>query len=239
MKKITQTSLVFFLSSVSLMAQTDKVVSNERTIEVTGTAEMSINPNEFTFKISLYERFDNKEKIPIEKQENRLKEELTKIGIDVVKDLTIADITSIFTSQKRKKDVLGNKDYHLKIRDLTQVEKLQQIADNLDLGKMDLINVTHTDLAKFRKETKMEAVKAAKLKAEYMLEAIGEKVGKPLFIQEIIDYGDYQSYLQNMQRGSLSSNTILMSGDDMKSGETLSFSKIKIRYNVLARFEIK
>lgn len=239
MKKITQISLVFLLSWVSLMAQTDKAVSNERTIEVTGTAEMSINPNEFTFKISLYERFDNKEKITIEKQENRLKEELTKIGIDVVKDLTIADITSIFTSQKRKKDVLGNKDYHLKIRDLTQVEKLQQIADNLDLGKMDLINVTHTDLAKFRKETKMEAVKAAKLKAEYMLEAIGEKVGKPLFIQEIIDYGDYQSYLQNMQRGSLSSNAILMSGDEMKSGETLSFSKIKIRYNVLARFEIQ
>lgn len=239
MKKNTATCLLFLLSLTPLMAQTDKLTPKDRIIEVTGTAEMSITPNEFTFKISLYERFENKEKVSIEKQESKLKEELTNIGIDVANDLTIADINSIFMTQKRKKDVMGSKDYLLKIHDLNKVEKLQQLADKLDIGKLDLVNATHTDLIKLRKETKIEAVKSAKLKAEYMLEAIGEQIGKPILIQEIIDYSDYQNYESKLRSGELSSNSMIIMQDNFKSGETLSFSKIKLRYNVVARFEIK
>jgi uncharacterized protein len=239
MKKTIAIYLISILTTLLLQAQTDKTALNEHTIEVTGTAEMLVTPNEFTFKITLYERFENKEKITIDKQEAQLKEALINLGIDVQKDLTIADLNSVFMVQRRKKDVMANKDYHLKIHDVSKIEKLQQIADKLDIGKLDLINATHTELAKFRKETKMEAVKAAKLKAEYMLEAIGEKIGKTLFIQEVIDYTDYQNYQHTMQNGSLSSNSVVTMQDNLKTGETLNFSNIKLKYNILARFEIK
>jgi uncharacterized protein len=221
------------------IGQSDKTNLTERVIEVTGTAEMLINPNEYTFDIILNERFENKEKITIDKQEAKLKEELASIGIDIQKDLTITNVSSVFTTQKRKKDVLGSKEYTLKVYDLTKIEKLQQIADKLDFGKLDLARATHTELAKFRKETKMEAIKAAKLKAEYMLEAIGETIGKPVLIQEIVGDSDYQSYLNRMQGGAISSNSMVMMREEMRSGETLSFSKIQLKYSVLARFEIK
>ena len=227
------------LSTTNVYAQTDKTPITERTIEVTGTAEMLIVPNEFTFRITLHERFENKEKISIEKQEEKLKEALTNMGIDVQKDLTIADITSIYTTQRRKKDVIGSKDYNLKINDLSKIEKLQQVADKLDLSRLDLMETSHSDLVKFRKQTKMEAVKAAKLKAEYMLEAIGDKLGKTIHVQEIVDADEHQRYLNTMQRGSLTSNSSFSMQDAFKTGETLGFSKIKLKYNVLIVFEIK
>ena len=232
-------TLFFLVISITLFAQNDKTNVTERVIEVTGIAEMLISPNEFTFKVILNERFENKEKITIEKQEDKLKAELVNIGVDIQKDLTVLDMTSIFMTQKRKKDVIGNKEYLLKIYDLSKIEKLQQIADKLDLGKLDLIQSTHSDLPKFRKETKMEAVRVAKQKAEYMLEAIGEKIGKTILIQEIIDYSESQNYIQRMQSGSITSNSMLTMEESMKTGETLSFSKIKLKYNILARFEIK
>jgi uncharacterized protein len=239
MNKYAFVLMFLTLNLAVVSAQTDKTASTERTIDVTGTAEMLIAPNEFTFKITLRERFENKEKITIEKQEEELKKELTVIGVDIQKELTIADMSSIYTSQKRKKDVIGSKDYQLKINDLSKIEKLQQIADKLDVGRLDLEEATHSDLAKFRKETKMAAVRAAKSKAEYMLEAIGDKLGKTIHVQEVMDYGEYQTYNSRMQSGSLTSNVSLNMQDDLKTGETLSFSKIKLKYNVAVTFEIK
>jgi uncharacterized protein len=227
MKKIVL--LLLLLSTMNLSAQAEKKAPTERIIEVTGSAEKLITPNEFTFKITLFERVENREKLTIEKQEERLKTELASIGVDVQKDLTIADISSVFTKLRRKKDVVGSKEYQLKMYDLTKIEKLQQVADKLDLNRFDLVEATHSDLLKFRKETKMEAVKAAKSKAEYMLEAIGEAIGKPIFVQEVVYNGDYNSR----------SNMILPGSDEFKMDDLLNFSKIKLRFSVLVRFEIK
>lgn len=230
---------IFFICSISVNAQNEPTNLTTHFIEVTGVAETLVTPNEFTFQITLVERFENKEKITIESQEKRLKEQLNNLGINVQIDLTISNISAILTGQKRKKDVIGTQEYHLKVRELNKIEKINQIIDELNIHKFDLIDVTHSDLNKFRKETKMEAIKAAKSKATYMLEAIGEKVGKPIFIQEVIDYTDYQSYIQQMQNGYISNRSSIEMQEQLKSGEVLSFSKIKLKYNILARFEIK
>jgi uncharacterized protein len=163
-----------------------------------------------------------------------LKNELANLGVDVAKDLTIYDLNSVYVYQKRLKDTLASKYYQLKIKDLAKIEKLQEIADKLNVSRLDLIESTHSELTAFRKETKMEAVKAAKAKAEYMLAAIGEKVGKAVFIQE----GEELKNFGYMSSGVINtSNSMSVSTQD--SGPSLSFSKIKLRYVVLARFEIQ
>lgn len=226
----TLMTIAFILASFAInFAQT---TTEKRIIEVTGSAETLITPNEFTFKITLFERVENKVKLTIEMQEAKLKQELTNLGVDVQKDLTIFDLTSFYISRKKTKDTLGSKDYRLKLRDLAKIERLQEIADRLNIANLDLIESTHSDLVTFRKETKMEAIKAAKAKAEYMLGAIGEKAGKPVFIQEIAD--------ENAPRpGSISNIRSNASSDDSQDSTTLTFSKIKLRYAVLARFEIE
>ena len=94
--------------------------ADRRTIEVSGSAERLITPNEFTFKITLVERIENKQKITIEQQEASLRNELANIGVDVTKDLSIFDVSSTYFRQKKIRDVLGTKDYRLKVRDLAR-----------------------------------------------------------------------------------------------------------------------
>jgi len=226
--------VVVCFTTATAFAQTN---TEKRVIEVTGSAETLITPNEFTFKITLFERIENKQKLTIEIQEAKLKEELVNLGVDVQKDLTIFDLTSVYISRKKTKDTLGSKDYRLKLKDLAKIEKLQEIADRLNIANLDLIESTHSDLTTFRKETKMEAVKAAKAKAVYMLGAIGERAGKSVFIQEIPD----EPERVRISGGTFTSNATsnYRTSDAQDSATTLSFSKIKLRYVVLARFEIE
>ncbi|HEY8561171.1 MAG TPA: SIMPL domain-containing protein [Pyrinomonadaceae bacterium] len=224
--------VVVCLASANIFAQEN---AEKRVIEVTGSAETWVTPNEFTFKITLVERIEDKKKLTIETQEARLKDELAKLGVDVEKDLTIYDLTSVYIARKRTKDTLGSKDYRLKLKDLAKIEKLQDVADRLNIANLDLIESTHSDLTRFRQETKMEAVKAARLKAEYMLGAISERAGKAVFVQEIDEETP-----RVVSSGVLSnqSNTFMADGSQSSSA-TLTFSKIKLRYAVLARFEIE
>jgi len=233
---------LFLLIAAVCLAATGtfaQATTEKRMIEVTGSAETLITPNEFTFKITLVERVENKQKLTIEMQEEKLKQELTNLGVDVAKDLTIFDLNSFYIARKKTKDTLGSKDYRLKLKDLAKIERLQEIADRLNIATLDLVESTHSELTAFRKETKMEAIKAARAKAEYMLGAINERIGKAVFIQEIpdenaprpISYGVVNSYNSNS-----SSNNITI---DTQVSTTLTFSKIKLRYAVLARFEIQ
>jgi hypothetical protein len=233
--KIFSAAFIVITALTGIFAQEK---NERRIIEVIGSAETLIMPNEFTFKITLFERIENKQKITIEQQETKLKSELSNIGIDVEKDLSIFDISSNYVSYKKLKDTLGSKDYRLKLKDLDKIAKLQEIADRLNINRLDLIEATHSDLTIYRKETKVEAIKSAKAKAEYLLGAIGEKVGKPVFVQEIEENRNVYSNFSN----SISSNGQRVSGgviDVSSNDNSLFFSKIKIRYEILAKFEIQ
>ena len=236
--KILLTLFLLLASSAINFAQTN---TEKRVIEVTGSAETLVTPNEFTFKITLFERVENKQKLTIEIQEARLKNELTNLGVDVQKDLTIFDLNSFYIARKKTKDTLGSKDYRLKLNDLSKIERLQEIADRLNIANLDLIESTHSELTRFRRETKIEAVKSAKAKAEYMLGAIGEKVGKPFLIQEIPDEPERLRVSAGVLNSNSSNNSVLnySSGNTQDSSDTLTFSKIKLRYSVIAKFEIE
>ncbi len=47
---------------------------------------------------------------------------------------------------------------------------------------------SHSKIEEYRKQLKIQAVKAAKEKAIYLSEAIGEKAGVAVTIQEPVDY---------------------------------------------------
>ncbi len=240
MKKTNRFFLTATFILVSLASAFGQENMERRMIEVTGSAETLITPNEFTFKVTLVERIENKVKLTIEIQETRLKQELANLGVDVQKDLTVFDLTSFYISRKKTRDTLASKDFRLKLRDLEKIERLQEIADKLNIATLDLIESTHSDLTNIRRETKIEATKAAKAKADYMLAAINERVGKPVFIREIPDEAETRTLgygLMSNSRSNVTSNVITTDSQDSRF--SLSFSKIKIRYSVLARFELQ
>ena len=235
MKTVTIALLFISALTVTFYAQEK---TDRRIIEVSDSAERLITPDEFTFKITLNERIENKQKITIEQQEASLRDELSKLGIDVAKDLTIFDISSTYLRQKKVKDVLGTKDYRLKLRDLKKIAQLQDLADRLNVGKLDLIDTESSEITRHRRETKIEAIKAAKAKAEYLLEAVGEHIGKAIYLQEISEETPrvpYANYSANVSSNSLR----VISGGVDTGDDSLSFSQIKLRFVILAKFEIQ
>jgi uncharacterized protein YggE len=188
--------------------------------------------------VTLAERIENKQKITIEQQETALRSELTKLGVDVAKDLSVFDISSTYFRQKKIKDVLGTKDYRLKIRDLDKIARLQELADRLNVSRLDLIDTEHSDITQLRKETKMDALRAAKDKADYLLSTIGQRTGKAVYIKEIETEQSQPNNYSNTISANITSNYRGRTGDDDTS-EALSFSQIKLRFVINAKFEIQ
>lgn len=87
----------------------------------------------------------------------------------------------------------------------------------------------------FRKDVKIQAIKAAKEKAIYLLSAIGEEVGKVISVEEINDNYNYNPY---SSIASLS-NTIVALDSKTSSGEINNTSLIKLKYEIKVTFEIK
>ena len=210
-----------------------------RVIEVSGSAERYVTPDTFTFKITLFERMENKQKITIEQQESALRAELTRLGVDVAKDLSVYDISSTYFRQKKVKDVLGTKDYRLMIRDLNKIAQLQELADRLNIAKLDLIDSENSEMTRHRREVKIEAIKAAKAKAEYLLAAIGERLGKAVSIKEEAEatgYSTSNTFSNSNAAANFRSNDRQSSSS---SDESLTFTAEKIRFVIVARFEIE
>jgi uncharacterized protein YggE len=180
---------------------------------------------------------ENKQKVTIEQQEGLLRNELSALGVDVAKDLSIYDISSTYFRQKKVKDVLGTKDYRLKIRDLNRIARLQEIADRLNVARLDLIESEHSEITRLRRETKMDAIKAAKEKANYLLGSIGQRAGMAIYIKEEPD--EQPRYLSNISSNTVANYQSNSRSSSSDSDDSLSFSEIKLRYVIVAKFEIE
>jgi uncharacterized protein YggE len=230
--------LITLLSFFPFFSWSQEPVTGKETpaIEVVGTGEMEIVPNEIFIAFTLKERFDGKTKIEIENQEKELKKRLIKLEIDL-KDLQLADATSDFIKIKRKKlDVIASKDYLLKVKTTAEIAKVFELLDEIDAFNANIQRVDHSEIEKYKNEVKMIAIKAAKEKATNLLSAIGETIGKPLLIQERETYEDYQP----MRKNVMMANMVMDQNEKQEEAlPEIGFQKIKLKYTVFARFAIK
>ncbi|HBL75173.1 MAG: hypothetical protein A2W90_05845 [Bacteroidetes bacterium GWF2_42_66] len=236
-----KTLFVFFLLaafSMSVFAQTNVLNPLESTpyIEVTGDGEMEFVPDEIFISFTLKERMDGKTKITIEEQERELKQKLQKINFDL-KNLTLADASADYTKIKwNKKDVIASKDFLLEVDKVSVLDQVFGILDEIKVFDADIYKTSHSQIEQFRKEVKIMAMKAAQEKAAYLLEAIGEKVGKPLYIQE---REMYEPEVMPMIRGVANMSMKMEDASMPEPLPELSFKKIKLKYKVFARFAIQ
>jgi uncharacterized protein YggE len=228
-------AVLLALAPVWAMSQVNPQEKETPYIEVVGQGEMEIIPDQIYISFTLKERMDGKTKIQIEDQEKELKKRLMKLDIDL-KDLQLADASSDYIKIKRKKnEVIASKDYILKVSSTGTLAQVFDVLDEIDAFNASIQRVDHSKIKEFRKEVKMQAVQDAKEKAGYLLSAIGETVGKPLFIQERESFDEIQPFRKSAMMP-------MMAMDAAKQEETLpelSFQKIKLKYSVFARFAIK
>ncbi|MBV6495713.1 MAG: SIMPL domain-containing protein [Acidobacteria bacterium ACB1] len=227
MKTILGTLAILSILTVTLFGQ--EIADAIRGIEVVGTAERMVVPDELTFRITLAERTMGRSKVTIEQQEASLRTELEKIGVDVAKDLSIYDISARYVRRRRASDVQATQDYRLVIRDLTKVAPLQDLADRINVSRLDLVIATNSHIEDIRRELRIEAIKAARAKAEYIMSAIGGHVGSAIFVKEVVP-GESRYVFDGYAYANAVNASVI---------QPLSFAPEKETVTIIARFEIK
>ncbi len=202
-------------------------------IEVTGTGEIEIVPDEIYVTILLQE---SKEKETLSKQEDALQKAIKDLGIDP-KNLTLNSADADYGRYSTfKKEVILSKSYILKLSNATILSQVYEKLDKINAQDAYVSRIDHSKILEYTKEARIKAIKAAKEKAEYLLTAIGQQAGKPIQVLEIENYIHNPVY-RNMAMKSVS-NAYMREGDQAEEPE-MSFRKIKIKSSFNVKFEIR
>lgn len=231
MKKL---SIIIALVLVSVVNGFAQGVDLRRKIDVVGTAETEITPDIINVSISLKEYMDGKNKVTISTLERQLQKAVTEAGI-AKEDFTINNLSSYNYVDPKKKtpDFLASKQYLIRFKELN---KFNQVLSKVDAKGIQSTNINSYDYSKMesiKRDLKIQALVAAKAKAAYLLEAIGEKVGPAL---AIIDNEDNNfpapRNVMYMAKANMAEAADVPESD-------IDAKKIKLSFRVNATFEIK
>lgn len=222
--------IALLLAPVFLFAQEN---FKEPFIEVTGTAYREIEPNEIFVTIRIKEFEENRQKTSLETLEKEFFNAVRAAGIDRNR-VELADAGSDLGKFRRKdKEAFREKTFQIK---LTSARELERFIETLSDVKVDSVNITrlhHTDYEKLKLELKIEALKAARAKAEALVQSIGAEVGKPLMIR---DFDFAQPYMEMNANVRMYKATADMA---QAAEDPIAFRKIKMQAQITAQFEIR
>jgi uncharacterized protein YggE len=218
---------ISLLATLSLQAQT-----NERYIEVTGTPEIEIVPDEIHYLIEIREyfkeEFDGKSKpeeystkVLLAEIEQGLREALANSGIpqNAIRTQEIGDYW-----RQQGQDFLVSKKFDITLTDFNQINEIVKRIDTKGIHTMRIGELENNDMLAYHQKGKIEALKAARRKATYLVEALGKRLGEVIRIVEK-DSGYASPFAQSN----------VMSSD---AASFDNFRTIKKNYSMLVRFEI-
>ncbi len=196
-------------------------------IEVTGVAEMEVEPDEIIFNIGI--KADNKNQLA--ENEKLLFENLKNNGVKN-EDIKFKSMYQNIYSKKKK----FTKSFQFKVNAKTNMSKIFEDLNQKWVINLNIAEIKNTQIADFRKTVKINALKAAKEKADYLLESINKKTGTPMEIVEIEDYMSdsvlpmaFKSRLANVQMETADA-TVDYSFDNIEN--------IKLKYSIKTKYEI-
>jgi uncharacterized protein YggE len=233
MNKILSVLLLVTIS-VAAQSQTEKNPF-PKTISVTGSAELEIVPDEIYVQVDLkeYEK-KGQPKLPIDKIRQDFLTRAKSLGLpDSAITISSYDGSTedLWERKKKKKEeLLASISYQVKLKTSEQLDALVNILDDNATENFAITKTSHSRIIEIRKQLKIQAIKAAKEKAKYLSEAIDEKIGSAISINETAEsYTPYENVF---------SNTI--GRDSTRSEETnVNFKKIRLKFDVYVTFALQ
>lgn len=225
--------LALLLSGSAFGQAGEKNFIDQNYIEVTGKSEMSITPDNIYIRIIASEK-DVKGK-DLSTIENSMITKLQEIGVDTKKDLTIKDFSSNFKNYWiLKSDIVLTKEYQLLVQNARTAGKVFVELQKLGISNINIEKVENSKILEYRKEVKLKAIKAAQEKAKALTNAIGQDIGKAIYIQEIEENVPVQERIMLQVKGIANSYDAIS-----REEPEVEFEKIKLDYAILVRFELK
>lgn len=186
--------------------------SEDRTITVTGSADMLVPPDEMSLEISYREYWvvHNKKKAGISEIEEQIVKAAGKAGIpkeDIVINTAYAwkYNWNYWHYWWDYYNHLVQKNMTVKMKSSGQLNKMIQYLKDEDVNRQAILNIqlngsSNQKIQEYRKMVKERAVQAALEKADYLLEAVGEKRGA---VVTIVEMDDPQSKTTTTHTGGL------------------------------------
>ncbi len=242
-------SLLFAgLFATNLMAQVNTSPNPyPKTITVTGSASMDIIPDEIYVNVVLQEYQKKSEsKKDIETIKSQFLDNCRQAGIPD-SSISIVAFTGagnyyIWRKRKRDNDLQSSITYQVKFKSSTLMDALVDKLDDEATQSFQVVRTSHSRMSEFRRQLKIKAVQAAKEKGIYLTDAIGEKLGEAITINEPQDPNtDLVSRRDNYNIPVSQSNVAFSEFDKSFSGKSteIDFRRITLRYEVEIVFALK
>lgn len=222
----------------SVLAQTT-AAGDRRIIQVSGEAEREVSPDIIYLSISLKEYFrDNNQrrKVTIDVLEKQLYDAAMKIGVKP-EDFTINNISSYNYDWNRKKNdpgFLAAKQYRIKVANLNGINTLFAAVDPQGVQYSNVDGYDYSGKKELERELKIQAIRDAKFRAEYLAEAVGDRVGKALSISESGHVNYPQNVYKQYSRVAMAESVAM----DAAMPE-IDVKKIKFTYTIGVVFELQ
>lgn len=225
------------------IAEIKNIEATERSILVIGSAEMDVVPDEFELLIDIEEYYeeefikgmdweDYETKVPIATIEDKLMKKLRSLGIKK-RQITVRDIGNYW--RHHSKEFKIRKRLAISLTDFSVINKLVGEIDLRGVDYMHIGELKHKDILDYRKEVKIEAIKAAKEKANYLLSALKKKAGDVITIKEREGDNSWGNFYWSYK--PTYANSVLPGGG--QADQASAPRSIELRYEIEAVFEIK
>ncbi|MBI3140104.1 MAG: SIMPL domain-containing protein [Sphingobacteriales bacterium] len=240
MKKLLVFLPVFIFFTAARSQSSSATNPFPKTITVTGSAEMLVIPDEIYVDITLREY----------QKRNQAKRELETIKTEFLSACTAAGLadssisvqsytgySNYYWLRKKKKgdqDLLAGITYQVKFSSVKEMDQLIEKLDDEATVSFDIAYTRHSKMTEFRRQLKIQAVKAAKEKGIYLTEAIGENLGAAITVKE-----PEEPEMAGMENNYLISQAnISYSKPPLDKSVEVAFKKLRIRYEVEVIFAI-
>ena len=247
MKKIIPTLFTLVLFQIAIAQQNQPILINNpfpKTITVSGSAEMEIVPDEIYVNIELKEyqkKGENKKDLETIKGQFLGYCKTAGIPDSVISIESYSGNSNYYTSRKKKKstDLFAGITYQVKFNSSKSMDNLVEKLDDDATQNFIIAKASHSMITDFRKQLKIKAVKAAKEKAIYLTESVGERLGEAVTITEPIEWQplQYSSLLSNSMSNERYSLDNSMPAN-AESGE-VDFKKLRLKFEVNVVFALK
>lgn len=234
MKKLT--FLLIMLFSFILANSQAKNFIDQPYIEVSGTADTLVTPNEIYIRILLSEK-DTRDRVSIEELEQKMVTALKGLGLDSEKDLTTSDMTSNFKHYLLKsKEVVKTKLYTLKVSEAATASQVFIKLEEIEVSNTSIERVEHSDLDNLKNRMRTKAIVNAKERVVSLTNPLNQTVGPAI---HIVDTDNFISQQIQGRAAGIQIRGMSSFVNNFSELPKIEFEKIKVTASITAKFILK
>ncbi|MFL9845459.1 SIMPL domain-containing protein [Flavobacterium rhizosphaerae] len=233
---------LLFLVSLQSFSQSKNYIDVPY-LETRAQADTLVTPDRIYITIILNEA-NTKGRQSTEELEQKMEQELTKLGIDTRNDLTLLDYSSNFRKYFLKvQDILKSKIYSLIVHDAITANKVLEALESAEISNVNIDHVEYSGEEQLLLALKSKAVAKAKEQAMFYTKPLGQSVGRALYISDT-DEKAVNPYLSQGAPGSgynirIRGASSSVYGNSVPEPINVDFDKIEYRAAVFVVFKLE